>query len=280
MSSPSELDTKVEIAEKAYADTSYGVLSSVQRDNLYWFGERGFLYTSPWVVTECTVRYQATLLLTASRKPFDLSVDGRTRPMDAVAVAPLTPRGLVARDVGQISVHVGFQHPAFPGFRRIGAAGFRALCRSGFDRFDAELDLAYRGALSSEEARTLFEALIDEAIAQLPPSAPPDERCERVRALLREDPEIRLGEIAERLDVSYSTASAVVSEAIGLPLRAYRYGQKCERAARRLLSETPLTKLALEAGFTDSAHLSHSWQRRFGHPPSYVRDREKVRVVV
>jgi hypothetical protein len=30
---------------------SYGVLSSIRKDNIYWFGARGFIFTSPWVVT-------------------------------------------------------------------------------------------------------------------------------------------------------------------------------------------------------------------------------------
>jgi AraC-like DNA-binding protein len=258
--------------------SSYGVLSWLQKDNLYWFGDRGFLYTTPWVVTQRTVRYHATLLLTASSDPFELSVGERTRRLAAAALAPLTPRGLCALDVGQISVHVGIRHPCFAAFRRIPQPGVLALPRSAFRSFDADLVRAYEGCLDDAGARRLFEDLVYTAAALLPAPGPRNPRSDLVGALLHENPAIRLAELATRLDVSCATASEIFSQAIGLPLRAYQFGRKCERAARRLLSEAPLTELAHEAGFTDSAHLTHSWQRSFGHPPSYTRDTRHVKV--
>lgn len=262
------------------AGSAYGVLSWLQKDNLYGFGARGFLYTTPWVVTERTVRYQATLLLTASGKPFVLSVGGRTRGLRAAVLAPLTPRGLCARNVGQITVHIGLRHPCFAAFRRVSGFGALELPRAAFACFDEDLVRAYEGRLEPHEARRLFENLIAETLDQLPAAGPSDPRCDLARALVRDDPEIRLSTIAERLEVSYTKASEIVSDALGLPLRAYQHGCKCDRAARRLVSDVPLTRLAQEAGFSDSAHFTKSWQRRFGHPPSYTRDRRHVRVVV
>jgi AraC-like DNA-binding protein len=49
--------------------------------------------------------------------------------------------------------------------------------------------------------------------------------------------------------------------------------------AGRLLTDAPLTQLAHESGFTDSAHPTHAWQRSFGLPPSYTRDRSHVHVI-
>lgn len=259
---------------------SYGVLSWLQKDNIYWFQDRGFLYTTPWAVTQRTVRYQATLLLTASGEPFELCVGGRTLRLAAAAVAPLTPRGLCARDLGQITVHVGMQHPCFSAFGRIRRSGVLELDRSAFRGFDGDLVRTYEGRLSHREGRRLFEALISTAVAQLPPPGPTDPRGDFVRAVLRERPTASLAEVAQKLGVSHATASAICSQALGLPLRAYKYGLRCERAARRLLSGASLTQVALEAGFTDSAHLTRSWQRNFGHPPSYTRDARHVRVVV
>jgi AraC-like DNA-binding protein len=258
---------------------SYGALSWLQKDNLYWFRDRGFLYTTPWVVTERTVRYHATLLLTASGEPFELRVGGRTRRLAAAALAPLTPRGLCAIDLGQISVHVGMQHPWFSAFRRIPQPGVLALDRSAFSRFDRELVRSYEGCLTHCEAVQLFEDLIAAAAAQLPAPGPMDPRGDLVRALLRENPSLRLAEVAQKLQVSYATASTIFTQAIGLPLRGYNYARRCERAAKRLLSGASLTQLAIDAGFTDSAHFTRSWQRSFGHPPSYTRDTRRVRVV-
>lgn len=116
--------------------------------------------------------------------------------------------------------------------------------------------------------------------SRLPAPGPADPRRAVARTLSREDPKASLAEIAGTLGVWYSTASTIVSHAMGLPLRAYRYGRMCDPAANRLLSRASPTELAAEAGFTDSAHLTRSWQRSYGHPPSSTRDARHVRVVV
>ena len=49
---------------------AYGGLSAVTKDNHYWFGSSGFLFTSPWVATPDTMRHAAVILLTAGGAPF------------------------------------------------------------------------------------------------------------------------------------------------------------------------------------------------------------------
>lgn len=280
MSHPADRSGSSQATTWPDASDAYGVLSWLQKDNIYWFHDHGFMFTTPWVVTQRTVRHHATLLLTTSGHPFELNVQGRTLQLAAAGVAPLTPRGLCARDLGLVSVHVGIRHPRFPAFGRIPQPGVLALDRSAFGSFDGDLVRAYEGRLEHAESEQLFEGLISTAVAQLPAAGRSDPRWDLVHELLRENPTTTLGDVARRLDVSYSTASTIVSHALGVPLRAYKYGRRCDRAAQRLMSETPLTRLALDVGFTDSAHLTRSWQRSFGHPPSYARDSRHVRVVV
>lgn len=268
------------LAASAEAPPAYGVLSRAQKDLLYWVGRGSFLYATPWAVTRKTVRHQAMLLISANREPFELSVGPWQGRFTAAAVAPLTPRGLDARDVGLISLHIGIRHPAFPDFRRVPRPGILPLDRDAFRAFDAGLSRAHGGALDRIEAQRLFEGLVSTTVRQLPPRrGAKDPRHERARALVLDEPAIRLSEIAMRLEVSKTTASRIVADAVGLPLRAYQFGRKCERVAARLMNDAPLTQLAHESGFTDSAHLTHAWQRSFGHPPSYTRDPRHVRVI-
>jgi len=91
--------------------TAYGALSAVMKDNLYWFGSRGFIFTSPWVVTPSTVRHAAVVLLTASGEPVEVTAGNSVVRRDAVAIAPLTPRGLRAMDVGLISLQAAGLNP-------------------------------------------------------------------------------------------------------------------------------------------------------------------------
>ncbi len=41
-------------------------------------------------------------------------------------------------------------------------------------------------------------------------------------------------------------------------------------APRRLLAGAPITQAALDAGFSDHAHLTRTMRALFGQPPSYV----------
>src|SRR5258705_2417983 len=122
---------------------SYGALSAVMKDNLYWFGSRGFIFTSPWVVTESTVRHAAVVLLTASGEPVQVTANNQLLRHDAIAIAPLTPRGLRAIDVGLVSVHVFPPHPDFRAFQGIRAPGVLALERARLPEFGAALVRAY-----------------------------------------------------------------------------------------------------------------------------------------
>ena len=258
---------------------AFGARSTIERDHLYWFGTRGLIFTSPWVVTADTERQTAVILLSASGRPLELTVAGRAARHRAFAIAPLTRRGLRAVDVGLISVNVQPHHPSFAALSRIGRPGARPLSRAAFARFDIDLVRAYQGRLSHREAEVLFEDLVEATLEQLADGGARDERAEFLHALLRENPDCSLGEIARRLNVSYTAASHLFARRVGLPLRTYQHWIKCMRATQHFRAAIPLTEIAQLAGFTDSAHLSRTWQRRFGMPPSYLRDDRHVHVI-
>jgi hypothetical protein len=93
---------------------AFGARSALAKDHVYWFGSRGLIFTSPWVVTASTERETAVILLSASGRPMELEVGSCRAWHRAFAIAPLTRRGLRAIDVGLISVNVEPHHPAFP----------------------------------------------------------------------------------------------------------------------------------------------------------------------
>jgi AraC family transcriptional regulator of arabinose operon len=258
---------------------AFGALSSLVKDNIYWFGTQGLIFTSPWVVTSNTVRQTAVLLLTASGRPFELTVGDRSFRHEAVAIAPSITRGLRAIDVGLVSVNVQPHHPCFNAFRRIAGPGMLAFHRETFARFRASLVRAYEGRLGHGEAEQLFEDLVETAAAQLQGRVPRDDRAELLREYLREHPACSLGELARELNLSYTGASHLFARAVGLPLRSYQHWLKCMRATEQFDADVQLTQIAQQAGFTDLAHLSRSWQRRYGLSPSYLRDSEHVRVI-
>lgn len=258
---------------------AFGALSSLVREQVYWFGARGLVYTSPWVVTASTERQSAVLLLTASGRPVELHVAGRVVRHDSIAIAPLTRRGLRAVDVGLVSVNVQPHHPGFRVFCGIPRPGVLALDRRAFRRFDADLVRAYEGRLGHAESERLFEGLVASAAAQVRQPAQRDGRSDVLRGLLRENPRCSLGDLARELHLSYTSASHLFSREIGVPFRTYQHWLKCMKATEGLNGDLKLTELAQRAGFADSAHLTRAWRRRFGLPPSYLRDRRHVRIV-
>src|SRR5258705_7199175 len=143
---------------------AYGALSAVMKDNLYWFGPCGFIFTSPWVVTPKTVRHAAVVLLTASGEPVEVTAGSRVVRREAVAIAPLTPRGLRAMDVGLISLQVFPPHPCFRAFQSIAAPGVLPLGRARLAEFDPALVRAYDGRLTPPEAQQPFDGGADATV--------------------------------------------------------------------------------------------------------------------
>jgi AraC-like DNA-binding protein len=258
----------------------YGALAAVMKDNLYWLGSSGFIFTSPWVVTPKTVRHAAVVLLTASGDPVEVTVGNNVVRHDAVAIAPLTPRGLRAMDVGLISVHVFPPHPCFRAFQSVPAPGVLALDRGRLAELYPAIARAYEGRLTLREARQLFEGVVDATVRQLPQSGSRDCRVDRLHELLRENPACSLRELARELRLSYTGTSHHFSRVVGLPLRSYRLWLKYFTAADLRSKGGTLTKIAHAAGFTDSSHLSRTWQSSYGLSPSYSMDGKRVRTFV
>src|SRR5262247_3536918 len=257
---------------------AYGALAALMKDNHYWFGPSGFLFTSPWVVTPNTVRHAAVLLLTASGEPFEVAASGRVVHSATAAIAPLTPRRLRAMDLGLVSLHVFPPHPSYRAFQSVPAPGVVTLDRRRFAEFDADILRAYEGRLALREAQQLFECLVGAAVLQLP-HARLDCAADRLHELLREKPACSLPELARELHLSYTGTSHYFSRTVGLPLRSYQLWLKYMKASELRLKGGTLTEIAHAAGFADSSHLCRSWQASYGLSLSYARDASRVRIV-
>src|SRR5260221_7646060 len=93
--------------------TAYGALSAVMKDNLYWLGSCGFIFTSPWVVTPKTVRHAAVVLLTASGEPVEVTAGETVCRPHTVTVWPLAPRRVRPEDLCPVSNPLFSPHPGF-----------------------------------------------------------------------------------------------------------------------------------------------------------------------
>lgn len=261
------------------ARSFWGAPSGDAKDNLFWFGSRGFIFTSPCFRTGNTTRPAAVLLLSATGAPLEVSVHGRVIKSDAVYVPPMCTRRLHAMHSGLISINIHAPHPGFRAFSGPAEAGALQLDRSAFARYHEQLLDAYHGRLSHTDAIELFEGIVETATEQLPRPEPCDPRTGILRDLMRRSPDCTLEEMAERLNVAYTTASHVFARAMGVPLRSYQLWIKAVRAAARMAVGARLTHIAHEVGFVDSAHLSRTWRNAYGFAPSRITDGNKVKVL-
>lgn len=97
----------------------------------------------------------------------------------------------------------------------------------------------------------------------------------RVRAaaeqlLATSDSNLPTAAIAAAVGLSPSRLEHLFAAQIGVPMRSYRLWCRFRRVAQAVARGAPLTAAAHEAGFFDSAHLTHAFRQSFGIPPAFV----------
>jgi AraC-like DNA-binding protein len=99
----------------------------------------------------------------------------------------------------------------------------------------------------------------------------------RVRSLIRHlraappEADTSLATLAAAVRLSPGRLMHVFTESIGVPLRPYLQWLKLQRAAAAISAGVPLGVAAHVAGFADSAHMSRTFRRTLGVPPSSLR---------
>jgi AraC-like DNA-binding protein len=109
--------------------------------------------------------------------------------------------------------------------------------------------------------------------AALPLRRPLHPRVRRLLRLMREEAvaDTSLEALAEAVDLSPSRLMHVFTESVGVPIRPYLAWLKVQRAAAAIALGEPLAHAAHAAGFADSGHMTRTFKRMFGMPPSALR---------
>lgn len=241
---------------------------AVSKDRGYVF-DVGFLFTTPGLSRLIKRRREATISLSIHGRPFDVCVDESNQSYRAVAIKSLVSRRINYADVPVASVLVGPIHPDFRAFRSIGDSGVLALPRDHFTHFDHALDAAFHGRLQYSEARRLFEGIVAITKQFLPEPKPLDTRIERVIALLREDVNRPLEDLAAAIHVSYHRLSHLFAETVGLPLRSYQLWQKMHKAFELWMDGHPSGHIVQAAGLSDVSHFHRVCRDMYGFPPTF-----------
>jgi AraC-like DNA-binding protein len=120
---------------------------------------------------------------------------------------------------------------------------------------------------ASDDAAERVDAARD-LVSSLVPLA--DDRAARAAAQLLDDPTVATVDLADEARLSATRLAHVFRDQIGVAPRQYRTWALLRRALAGMASGEPLTRIAHDAGFADSAHLSRTFTRMLGIPPSAI----------
>ena len=197
---------------------------------------------------------------------------------------------------------IGERHVCAPSavLYRAGARHSNTVAADGFEQVQIEFDPAWLGlpglprlpvahvaggrvgaatralidacgnALDEERLATAMRCFLALALQQTPISHPA--WIDRLTGRLRQNPGMRLHDLARELDRHPSWLGAAYRQAVGEGVLETAARLRVERAAR-LLRETELSycRIASDVGFCDQSHMNRSFRRILRRLPSTVR---------
>jgi AraC-like DNA-binding protein len=132
----------------------------------------------------------------------------------------------------------------------------------------------------SEDTWQVLDHLLmnNDLSAAYPVDARVEEVLERIRRTV--DDNLSVEELADAVCLSVPRLVEVFKKQTGIPIRRYRLWHRLYVTALRMGCGENLTEAALAAGFTDSAHCSHTFRAMLGMPPSQIfSPTNKMRIV-
>ena len=211
-------------------------------------------------------RFGAHAVYVAHQTPFEITVDGTAPARAWLAVVPanvvhrITSSDRLIRDILIEAESVSFSDLTAWDARMVQTptAEYRNLHRS-FDEWLAGHELT---DANPSELDPLFFG------RQLPPRSL-DPRIQRVVARIKASPheQISAREFAHLTSLSFSRFVHLFKEEIGMTVRAFSAWKRARLVLPSMTGPCNLTQLALEAGYPDSTHFSHSIRRIFGLRP-------------
>ena len=232
------------------------------------FLDRGWLlYDGPVAATSAHAHHALQIIL-SSHPPVDLMANAETVAVEAAAIPADAPHAFGSLAARAVILYVAPESRAgrhlaarLPEKQTVAswvdaARPLRDLVRGPVDRWD--------------EARRINDAVLERLVPSDHHARPWPPAIQRLVAMLpaRLDGELRLGKLAQELELSESRLAHLIAEYLGVPFRSYVLWLRLQRAASEIAGGRTLTEAAHHAGFSDGAHLSRVFRRMFGIAPS------------
>ncbi len=257
--------------------TRTGADSPPVRSTLAIWKDR-FIWTSPHLITDRSTR-PAIVVLIAAAGDLTVGVGAQSFCGRALVVASDVTRTLEAEN-GLYSLHLDPVHRMSRHLRKGLLRGCEVVDLSDA-LTPAVADCVARVVGRPESCAESFrisELVLGTLFPDLVGVEPIDPRADMVATWLRLNlpKKLNLGELAGLCGLSPGRMSHLITQELGLSPRRYLLWVKMRRAAEMFLRNIPLTEIAHEIGFTDSAHLSRAFKGYFSHVPSFLANPQRV----
>jgi AraC-like DNA-binding protein len=219
-----------------------------------------------------THRHHNLHLVLARQGTVRVTVGDETRDTAGVLTGPDVPHAI---DAAGRDVVILFADPeSVPG------ASLGASLDGPLAHIDAGARSALLGQLPLHPPSSVLDAWMDGVVARLTggqwrrPRTHP--AIGRVLRALRDGPlpsDTSLEALAGQAGLSPSRFMHAFTDSTGIPLRPYLRWLRFQRAAGAIMAGAPLSTAAADAGFSDAAHMSRTFQQMFGLSPSTLQRR-------
>lgn len=233
---------------------------------LYYFGER-ILLAVFGIETEEHSHFAASLLFSRKEAFLIRDSEGKEQFTKGILLPPNYKHTLFAKDKEMLILQLD---PRSEEYKRIPKALLGVhLPDPILDKVQRLVKPAFESPLDCKAARNLYNQIILSLGSEVLPF-PNDVRIQKAILWIKQAiPEsIRLTDLSEDLGISPDRFMHLFKEKMGIPLRQYVLWQRLHRAASLLQEGSNLTDASHGAGFSDQAHLSRTFKKMFGVPPS------------
>lgn len=150
------------------------------------------------------------------------------------------------------------------------------------DKFIAAFTDMYQHPRSSAEAYDFLDRLLAASLVHPAPPVAIDQRVVDVIEMIKQtvDDNLSVEDLAAAVNLSVVRLMEVFKKQTGVPIRRYRLWHRLYVTSVRMGWGESLTTAAMAAGFTDSAHCSHTFRSMLGIKPSLILSQpNKIRII-
>jgi AraC-like DNA-binding protein len=243
--------------------------------SILYLWDKRTLYIGPLFESLKLSQGAATLVVSLD-KPISFSIEGEAESIECTSL--LLPAGL------SVTIHTRDAIVANCNLDALGAdfSGVSALMQESHGKvcynlkhyavFQQVYQTLQEQQLDSNSAYDLVDDLLEKRFRQFYPKHAIDSRVAKVVDKIKQtaNDNLSVEDLARLVNLSVPRLVQIFKKQTGVPMRRYRLWHRLFITAVEIAAGGNLTEAAINAGFTDSSHFSHTFKAMFGMPPTTI----------